>query len=1024
MSEQLTIRLLGTVAIEVDGKAVSGLPSRKAEALLIYLAANKRPFAREVLADFLWDDRPQQQAQANLRSILSSLRRKLAPYLEISRHSVGFNRDSNHLIDAAAFEEAIRPLERQLAAGEAVDEVGIEALKTAVNLYQGSFLSGFHLRDSYGFEEWVSLERERLQRLAITGLRYLVQHSLSTGAYRQGIEYAARLIEFDPLNELSHRQMMLLLARSGQRNAALAQYETCRAILAAELDVPPDAETNTLYTRIHAAHATVPHNLPPQPTEFVGREAELNEVYRNLAHPDCRMLTVLGPGGMGKTRLSIQSAYQIATNQPGMFLNGIRFISLAGIPTAELMPTTIASALNLSLSGSKTPESQLLEFLQDSEMLLVIDNFEHLLGERQSVTLLTDILRQAPYVKILTTSRSRLNLHEEWVLDIQGLSFPEAGPVEDPQQFTALQLFAQNARRIQRRFEPTTADWEAIGAICRMLNGMPLGIEMAAAWVRFISCQEILEGLTQDLDFLTHTSGNVPDRHANLRAVFTYSWRLMAKGEQETLQKLSVFRGGFGREAAVSVAGASLPMLASLADHSWIRRAASDGSASLILRYEMLEVLRQYASEQLQADVVTAETEVRAEHMRYYTQFLARRRMSLQGGDQEKVLREIRVEIENIRAAWQEALVHQRLEAIKEALDGLFHFYDTQSWFLEGATVLGQAVEQLSISATEIAANKDLRLVLAKLAARRGWFLFHLGQYDESIQLLEQSLTTFRSEREQRELVFCLNYLGAITRHLGNYETATTYLQEALTVAQQIEDSFGASIALNILGQVSSLQGNYEQARDYCRRGLAIKRAIRDRWGMTYSLTYLGRVAQALGEHQEAQELFQESMSISEELGDQRGVASSLSNLGEAAQALGHFVEAQRLYSDSLTIFQDIGNRLGVAITFVQLANVAAEQADFPEAERFLRSGLQEGLAIRSRPTLLDGVLTTAVLANKMNDRPRAQTSLTFVRQFDGSSPTQKAQAEQLLAEVGSGKTAVSEQIPSLELFVQGLLFM
>ncbi|MFQ5435486.1 MAG: BTAD domain-containing putative transcriptional regulator, partial [Anaerolineae bacterium] len=416
MTKGLTIRLLGNVSIELEGQPVAGLPSRKAEALLVYLVCHERPFPREFLADLLWNDRSQKQALANLRSILSSLRRKLDPYLIITRQTVAFNHAGDYWLDVKAFTAA-------LDAGQTHSHLSLEGceacvgqLETAVRLYNGRFLQGLIIGDSTAFEEWSLIVHEQTHRRVLTALYQLSNHYARQGKYTQAQRYALRQVELEPYREEAHRQLMLTLVRSGQRSAALAQYETCRRILNEELGVEPAAETRSLYQRIRSAGKAGPHNLPPPLAPLIGREKELQQIAVHLADPACRLLTLTGPGGIGKTLLALQAARE----HTGIYLHGIYFIPLAPVATPDLLGTTIADAIHCPLDGAGDLQTQLLDFLREKELLLILDNFEHLLTGSSWIS---QIIQAAPHVNYLITSRERLNIRGECLLKIHGLSY-------------------------------------------------------------------------------------------------------------------------------------------------------------------------------------------------------------------------------------------------------------------------------------------------------------------------------------------------------------------------------------------------------------------------------------------------------------------------------------------------------------------------------------------------------------------------------------------------------------------------
>jgi DNA-binding SARP family transcriptional activator len=525
----LSIRTLGGAFFElrpasnVDSSTpATAIPlhfeTRTIEALLIYLACQGRPVSRDQLAELLWPERMQAQARANLRLALHRLRRQLDPFLLVTRQSVGFNSNAVLVPDAAAFEA-------HLTNGQ---------LEAATGLYRGDFLDGFYLDGSAAFEQWALLERERLRTLALAAWQQLIEQRVAAGQPQAAIEGAQRLLQLDPFHEPTHRHLMRLLAQTGQRTAALAQYEQCRHLLATELAVPPDEATTTLYEQIQSGTlgegmtrwqddkmntaTSLPvilssgHQLPPQSTPFIGRGAELAQITRLLASPDCRLLTLLGVGGIGKTRLALESAARLAV----AFADGVCFVPLAPVSAATLVTVAIAQSLGIQETGSDLL-AQVTAYLQSRELLLVLDNFDHLVDEAETVARL---LQRTPRLKVLVTSRQRLSLLEEWLLPIGGLPSREGWLDE------AGQLFLRSAQRVQPDFAIDGQE-ETIGAICRQVEGMPLALELAASWVRVMPCTAIAHQIARDLDFLATDLRNLPARHRSLRTLFDHSWRML-----------------------------------------------------------------------------------------------------------------------------------------------------------------------------------------------------------------------------------------------------------------------------------------------------------------------------------------------------------------------------------------------------------------------------------------------------------------------------------------------------------------
>lgn len=909
----LSLRLFGAFECHLTGTIVQDFYSDKVRALLAYLVMEADlPHNRAVLAGTFWPELPEQKARQNLRLALFHLRKAIrddsaeTPFLLVTRGSVQFNRESAFECDVATFQSLIETAVSPHQSPENVDDNLLRSWETAVSLYRGHFLAQFFLDDCNAFEEWARQKRERLRRQVLTLVSLLVTQYRTRGEYQTAVQYAQRWLEIEPWQEEAHRELMHLYVSLGNHDAALAQYQRCEDILADELGIEPAKATQTLYKDIQQAQQAPLNNLPSQLTPFIGRAAELSAIHQHLANPNCQLLTLVGPGGIGKTRLAIEAAGQSHT-----FLHGVCFVSLVEVTTADLLPVTIVQALGLSFSGGTSPKDQLLDFLHAKHMLLVLDNFEHLLAE---VGLVRAILEVGPQIKILVTSQERLNLVGETVWQVTGLEFAALKTVDEAERYTAVQLFVTSAKRVQPDFELKASDLPHLVQILHAVQGMPLAIELAAAWVHMLSIAEIAAEIAQSLDLLASNLRDIPERHRSIQAVFEHAWRRLPAADQAIFTALSIFRGDFTRQAARQVTNASIHTLAGLVNKSLLVSHPNSG------RYILQPMLRQFVIDLLQQNQ-NEETAVRSRHSIYYCAVLKNLATDLIGTHQQSALTAIEADIENIRAAWQWAVTQGDFPSIAESLASLFHFYDTRSWFLEGEKVFRTAAAQLSMVGS---LDKEQAVTIARLQARQGWLAFHLGQHPKSIQLLQKSLSQLQEQGATTETIFNLNYLGAIMRHLGEYEPANHYLSEALTLAQAATDDYQASISLNILGQVASLQGDYAAANQYCQEALHLKQAIGDRWGMTYALTYLGRIALAQGDPVEANQLFQKSKVISQELGDQRGMAFALQNLGDTARVRGQLETAVQLYRQGLAIFNKIGNAAGANNCQVRLDEIAA----------------------------------------------------------------------------------------------------
>jgi DNA-binding SARP family transcriptional activator len=567
----LDIRLLGELSIHRDGVPLTALKSKKGLALMCYLVVTGRTYARPALAGLFWPDFPETNALLNLRKTLHLLKQHLAPFVLISRQTIALNQAASIWLDVSEFE------------ARTVGQPEVAQLRAAAALYRGDFLGDFYLADSAAFEDWAAAHRAAYHGLALEALSQLADHHLANAQYEEAAVYARRQIAMDDLRESAHRQLMIALARSGRRNAALVQYETCRQILAEALVVEPSPATARLAEQIRQdevgeldldradlpgtetpaaeqPHPATIHSLPTPATPFIGREAELTVLGQYLADPAIRLVTILGPGGVGKTRLALAAAERQGTSrQPAAFSDGVYFVSLASVSTADSLAPTIAEAVGFHFYEGDEPQAQLLRYLRSKNILLLLDNFEHL---RDGVALLDELVQTAPAVKLLVTSRERLNLQAEHLFHIGSLTLPQtdaAGDDDDSldlSSYSAIQLFCQSARRVQPGFALTVDNRADVLAICRLVQGMPLGIVLATTWLALLTPPEIVAEMGQNLDFLSTTMADMPARHRSLRAAFNHSWSLLNRQERTVFAQLSIFNGGFSRDAAQAVGGA------------------------------------------------------------------------------------------------------------------------------------------------------------------------------------------------------------------------------------------------------------------------------------------------------------------------------------------------------------------------------------------------------------------------------------------------------------------------------------
>ncbi|MBE7551606.1 MAG: tetratricopeptide repeat protein [Anaerolineales bacterium] len=1024
-SGKLELKLLGSPEVWLDGQVVTGFRSGKARALLYYLAVSGRAQPRSVLAGLFWGGVAEQHARRSLTMTLTNLRQLVGSHLDIARETVAFDATSPTWLDVAVFEAGVAAAPR----GQNLDE-----LKQAIALYRGDFLEGFYLQDAPEFEQWVLVERTRLRERVLQGLHLLADHLAARSELPQAIETMRRLLALEPWREEAHRYLMLLLARDGQRSAALAQFEICRQMLADELEVEPGTETIALYEQIRTGelsrgesftpvlqHPSPPaplHNLPPQPTLFVGRERELAEIIRRLTDRDCSLLTLVGPGGIGKTRLALQVAQMFSRPAPGesFFGHGIYFVPLAAVSSTNGVVVAIAEVIGVSFYGNVSPKQQLLDYLRKKEMLLVLDNLEHLLAslpipaekDDGGVTgLIADLLAAAPNIKILATSRKTLNLQEAWFHPVEGMSFPASDRNESEvgfgaaslERYDAVRLFVQSATRARVEFS-LTAERAAVIRLCRLVEGMPLAIELAAAWLKVLPVEAIVAEIERGLDILTSRHQNVPERHRSMRVVLEQSWQLLAAHEREVFQRLSVFRGGFDPDAAHAVAGASLTDLATFVDKSLLQVTSSG-------RYHIHELLRQYAAERL-AESPEDVTKTEAAHCVYYANFLQQHAAALLGGQQRQAIASITAEYDNVWAAWRWALKALKLSAIERLAGPLQGFFQFQSRYLEGATAWEEAYWRL----TGVEMTDRIKFTLVHVIVWWGWMLIRLGQLDKAEAVLKECRDLYR----QLGISPVPGYgtdpalpLSLIATIRGDYALALQYGEQALRESETHHHKPNLCLAYYVLASTAFGQAHYQTARQYAQQAYALAQQRDDRWFMAYCLNLLGECALALGDVTVAQHHVDASYRLRQDFNDPEGMAVALNHLGKIALVQKHYERAQQLYQKSLDVYQKILDKGGLAQAYQGLGTAASRQGDIQKAQQQLHQALQLAAEIQFVPLMVSILKAIGELLLKSNRPEYGLKVLAFVRQHTASDHATQAEAQQILdryrTEAGKEKT-------------------
>jgi len=531
-------------------------------------------------------------------------------------------------------------------------------------------------------------------------------------------------------------------------------------------------------------------NLPAEPTQFVGRRDELAEIKQHLV--ETRLLSLTGPGGIGKTRLASKAAEEASDE----FEDGCTFVSLAPIRSVEHIIQTIAEAVKFPIATHEDPQHQLLRYLQKRQLLLVMDNFEHLLD---GAGIVSEILQAAPAVKILATSREKLNLQSETNLIVGGMDIPSQVGPENPLNYDAITLFVQRASKVHPGFEPSPDELEQIANICQIVQGMPLAIELAAAWLHILNVDEITEELEKGLDILATEVRDAPERHRSIHAVFDHSWSLLHQTEQEIIMHLSVFRGGVTREAAQQVSGASLQQLAGLVNKSFL---SHDPNSD---RLEIHELLRQCAQERLEK---TPETNVSAQeaHAAYYAEFMRQQWGHLKGDRQILALAEIEADIENVRAAWRYYVDQGNAPQMWKFIYGLWQVYWIRWWNLAGMELFAEAARAL-----EGAEDDESTALRALATAYQGYFMGWLDLSEQGYELAKESVEILRQLNHPEALLFAYNSLCVNAYFLNRYTEEIIAINKMLKIAPELDDKW--LLGVTLLRILSALYKNFGGGR-------------------------------------------------------------------------------------------------------------------------------------------------------------------------------------------------------------------
>jgi predicted ATPase/transcriptional regulator with XRE-family HTH domain len=700
-----------------------------------------------------------------------------------------------------------------------------------------------------------------------------------------------------------------------------------------------------------------PNNLPAPPTAFIGRERETAAACALLRRAEVRLATMTGGPGIGKTRLSLRVASAL-TGDPG-FRDGVFFVALASIRDPALVASTIARTLKIQEAPGQPLLDRLKEALRDRRMLLLLDNFEHVIP---GAPVLAELLALAPGLKVLATSRALLHLYGEYEFPVHSLALPDPGEplqAEGLARYEAVRLFTERAIAAKLDFAITDENAALIAGICIQLEGMPLAIELAAARIKDLAPQAISSRLHRKLDLLVGGPQDLPARQQTLRAAIDWSYDLLDREEQAIFRSMSVFVGGCTQEAVRAVCllkgehEVDLPgSIASLVGKSLVQQEAAGED----VRLRMLEITREYAWERL------AEIEAEALHKRhaeYYLSVAVAAEPRLKGEQQITWLDRLEAEHNNLRAALQWSLQHREVEITLRLGSALWRFWLIRGYLSEGRRWLEEALASGGAGVGVVPAT-----VRANALNGAGNLAYSAGDYAAALALHEESLGLRRELGDKQGMAGALNNIAVVWRDRGDYERASTYFEMSLELKRELGDKMGIASSLNNLGVVRQRQSNYDAAQACYEESLLIWREAGEKYGIATALTNLGVLQGFRGNYEAARSLHEESLLIRRELGDKLGISTSLGNIATVVLAQGDYAAARALHEENLAIRREQGDdKPGMAHSLYDLGFVLHRQGDLKQAVLLIKESLSIGRDLGNKQGIAECLAELAVVA-------------------------------------------------------------
>jgi predicted ATPase/DNA-binding SARP family transcriptional activator len=950
----VTLVVLGDFSLFTSTGIALHFPTEKVRALLLYLVLEPQAHRREVLAELLWPDTSHHTGLKNLRMTLYRLRQMLAEIdPSLPEHILSINHQSIQLkpdliaVDALQVQSLIRDCEQHHHSTITECAHCQAQLQTAVDSYRGELSPYLAVADAPLFEEWLSLQREALHTMVLLATHTLTVGLIARGDYQLALTYAQQLITLDQYREESHRQLMLIFYYLKQPQRALKQYHHYAQLLQQELSLDPTAELRTLKEHIQSGHSGDPqlqtsaistvappaglplasslrhNNLPIMLNQIVGRERELADLSTLITSSQARLVSLIGMGGIGKTRLAIELGHSNAA----LFRHGVLFIPLASLSNSAALITLLLTSLELEVQDESF--KQICAYLRDKQLLLVLDNAEHLLDGLSDICL--RLLEAVPHLKIVVTSREPLQLRGEYLYRV--LALDDAQRTSDGTDLPlSVALFVQCAQRMQADFYLDDTNRATVLTICQLLQGVPLAIELAAAWVTAYSLDQIATAISQNLDFLAFDWRRAPVRQQSMRAIFTWSWNLLQADEQRALCCVALFQGDFSQEALLEIAQISPILLLRLYHTSFLHYREYEGGR----RYSMHGLLRQYALEQFATD--TQRLALEARHCSYYLSFVASREHRLMHKESRLAAAEIWTEIDNIRQAWVWAFQHRSFKDIDICLDALYQFYVVTGLFTDRVSMFGLAYQAVSSADFQMSEDPCVRRIYAKILGCYSMALARAFQNEQAIQIAQEAIEHKQSSDLAAILAhmawsFALLNQGKIIAAREQIECALELNQEAQT--KQYSEFLGT---LEWIGYFWSCTLNlalsdYQRALDHAYRGQAICDSLGQQTGKIMNLLVLGELALTSYDLTPAQSYYKQAQQLAITTSSHTTESRILLGLGETLRLQGKYAEALQTLEHALAVSQKTKDQWLVYLVTTALVRLFHLMGEYEQAQ-------------------------------------------------------------------------------------------